>query len=212
MWSMAEGEAPRTTSVRRAWAMRAAIVAVLAGWFAAAQLSEHQPAGPSSHPSPRPSSTNSASPGRAVVDGVFLLAHVRWSGETVDLGAVRRDAKLCVVLVVERLSCDLGLRPRQAIRLAYANWLLLDASDQGLGVIVVGSVGPRVRSVRVSLGAGRWANAEIVPTPAALGDPVRVFVLERRTRVRGLNRSLPIVAIGADGRPIGRTSYLIHGG
>jgi hypothetical protein len=212
MSSMRKRKPSRTRRTSRTWVVRAVILALVAGWFAAAELSGHQVSGPATHASPRPSSIHSEAAAPAN-PSVFPVAQVRWSGQTVGLRAVRGKAdSVCIELINQRLSCDLQLGHRQLIKLAFANWLRLDASEHGLGVLILGSVGPRVQSVHVSLGPSRWSNAMIITAPAEFGAAVRLFVIERRTSLKSLNRSLPIVALDGSGRPIGRTSYLIQGG
>jgi hypothetical protein len=98
------------------------------------------------------------------------------------------------------------------VHLAYAHWLHLDSAGPGFGVFVTGAISPRVASVSVSLGAGRWVDATILTPPSELEFPFRLFYMEKRTGFQSLNRWLPIVALDGHGREIGRTSYLIHGG
>jgi hypothetical protein len=188
----------------------AAVLALVAGWFALARPSGH----PSVRPSPDRSPTSSHSPGGESLTAVFTIAHVRVRGQVGDVGAYRGPAgNLCLRLpTLGTISCDFAPRPGQAVRLAYANWLYPDSADFDIGVFLAGAVSPRVASVRVSLGAGRWVDATILSPPPEVGFPFRLFYMEKRTGFESLNRSLPVVALDGHGREIGRTSYLIQGG
>jgi hypothetical protein len=135
-------------------------------------------------------------------------------GQVADVGAYRGPAgTLCLELATEgTISCDFALGPLQIIQLANARWLYLDSAGYGFGIFLAGAISPRVASVRVSLGAGRWVDATILTPPPQLEFPFRLFYMEQRTGIESLNRSLPLVPLNGRGREIGRTSYLVQGG
>jgi hypothetical protein len=142
------------------------------------------------------------------------LAHYRDGGKPANVEVYRRfDGNLCVRLPsASFVSCDVLPAEETAVRLVYASWVSLDSSCCRSGVFVIGTVGRDVATVRLDLGAGRRVEATIVEVPSALDEPVRVFVVERKTGLESLGRRLPITALDDHGREVGRTTYLISGG
>src|SRR5436190_6532364 len=135
--------------------------------------------GSSVRPLPGQAPAERPSPSPQGVAPILTLTPIRLRGEVGHIGAYRGPTgDLCVELTTEgTISCDLAPRPGDALRLAYANWLYLDSPQYGLGVFVAGAVGPRVASVHVSVGAGRWAEATLLKPPPELGFPFRLFYI-----------------------------------
>jgi hypothetical protein len=122
-------------------------------------------------------------------------------------GGGQSKGALCFELSSGGSSFCVAPQPGQAIQLAYVNWIWFDSGNRGFGILVIGAITRDVASVRVSLGAGRWATARIVSAPPELAFPLRLFYVEKRTGFDVLNRHLPIVALDDQGHEIGRTSY-----
>ena len=148
------------------------------------------------------------------VPAVFTVAHIRLRGQEADIAVYRGPGNsLCLQLPTsDTVPCDLAPRPGRAIRLAYANWVYLDATGYGFGMLLVGTVSPAVAPVRISLGNDKWIKARVVSLPEELNIAFRLFYIERRISFESLNQSLPVVALDNQGREIGRTSYRIEGG
>jgi hypothetical protein len=194
----------------------AVILALVAGWFAWARPPVHQ----SVQPSPGSRTTSSSpSAGRGPTP-VFTIAHIRESGHRgpIEVYGGAPAGSVCVALPDEgAFSCDFLPTPGQAVHLAYAQWLYLDSACPsgpgcGFGMFVIGSISPQVAFVRVALGAGRSVNATLLTLPLDLEFPYRLFYVEKRTGFQSLNHHLPVVALNAQGRKIGHTSYLVLGG
>jgi hypothetical protein len=190
--------------------LSAVILALVVGWFAWAR----PPANRSVLPLPGRSLTSSSpSAGRGPTP-VLTIAHIRESGHVEDIGAYGSPAgTLCVQLPEQgTISCDFLPRHGRAVHVAYAQWLYLHSACCRFGMFVLGAISSRVASVRVSLGEGRWVGATLLRLPPSLKFPDRLFYVEEKTGFQSLNHHLPVVALNAHGRKIGRTSYLVMGG
>jgi hypothetical protein len=146
---------------------------------------------------------------------VFAVATIEVSGRDRPVDAYDEPGDgLCLELPVEGTPyCDIAPGPGP-LRLVYANWVYPGSACCGFAMFVIGTIGPTVASVRVSLGAGRSVRAMIAgfPTSLGAGGLIRLFYIDQPTGIESLNHRLPVVALDDRGHEIGRTTYLVQGG
>jgi hypothetical protein len=196
---------------RRAMIATAALVVVIA-WFAWGRPSA-RPSGP---PTPTPTATSGTVPiAVSPPPPVFAVATIKVRGNDQLVNAYQEPGdRLCLELPTEGTPyCDIAPGPGP-LRLVHANWVYPGSACCGFAMFVIGTIGPTVDSVRVSLGAGRWVRAMIVGLPSSLraGGLIRLFYIDQPTGMQSLNHRLPIVALDDHGHEIGRTTYLVLGG